>query len=569
MKIATLDFETDPFCHGEIPYPFACGIYCGESDYREYWSNGRDKGTDVIEWAINALRLMDGYTVYAHNGGKFDFMYMLDYLDNPIKIINHRIVSAKIGGCELRDSFAILPVPLAAYQKDVIDYELFKKDKRQDNKADILHYLAKDCEYLYEVVSAFISEHSNKLTIGSAAMAELKKIHPFKRADAVHDERFRPYFFGGRVQAFSTGIFDFADKPAKYIDVNSMYPAAMINYAHPARECEFYGASTVNKVFDKCTGLIDGGGMYFASIVASNNGALPFRDEKGGITFDRRHGNFFACSHEIQAALRLGLIEIEHVEKLYHYPITQKFDTFILSNYEKRLQAKADGLAAYVLLYKLIMNSAYGKFAQNPLKYRDYRLERIDNPEYDGARLIADGWELMSDHGNWELWEKPSPGKNYYDVAIAASITSAARSTLLEALHAVEEPLYCDTDSIICRDTLGHLNISSSILGAWKIEAELTRAYIAGKKLYAVETTEQDADGRQIWKSASKGVRLSVDEILAVCRGDDVAYRQDAPKFGLDRSVQFICRTVRSEEKRTREKKSKNSSKTLRVPSAF
>ena len=163
---AVLDLETDPFKAGRLPRPFAAGFYNG--DYPSlYW------GDDCIKYLIEDLKEYDGY-VYAHNGGKFDFHFLLPYLprsalNKSIRIINGRIVEFRIGKARLRDSWNILPVPLARLAKDEIDYKKLEPDIRHKYMAEIREYLYSDCKHLRDNIIRFINEYGLHLTIPSAA----------------------------------------------------------------------------------------------------------------------------------------------------------------------------------------------------------------------------------------------------------------------------------------------------------------------------------------------------------------------------------------------------------------
>ena len=67
IKIAVIDFETDPFEHGEQPCAFACGFSTGDVTETKWGSEPQ-----VVKWAIEKVKKFKGI-VYAHNGGKFDF----------------------------------------------------------------------------------------------------------------------------------------------------------------------------------------------------------------------------------------------------------------------------------------------------------------------------------------------------------------------------------------------------------------------------------------------------------------------------------------------------------------
>lgn len=147
-------------------------------------------------------------------------------------------------------------------------------------------------------------------------------------------------------------------------------------------------------------------------------------------------------------------------------------------------------------------------------------------------------WELYERHGEFSIWRKKSTRKAYYDVATAASITSVSRAILLDAIHSSKDVLYCDTDSLICGEFNGR--IDDSALGAWKVEATCDRIAIAGKKLYAAYL------GDKCVKDAAKGVRVSPDQIVRLCMGHEIEWRNDAPSFSIGKSNHdFLKRVLR------------------------
>lgn len=519
-RFATLDFETDPFSFGAEIAPFCAGFFDGK-EYRDFW--GDDCMVKLVEF-LHTLK--EPLYIYAHNGGKFDFMFLLaaGMLENPIKVIHGRIVSAKIGIHTLRDSFSILPVPLSAHKKDDFDYAKMRRSERDKHKNDILHYLAKDCEYLYEFVGEFIARFGIKLTAPSMAYGELKKIAPQQQTGESFDAYFRQFYFGGRVECFKKGVIN---APIKVFDVNSMYPHVMKTFQHPGSP-SFVHTKTRPGGDGKLPGRL-ADKVYFAKISAVSDGALPIRG-KEGLSFpaSKRPSEFFACSHEIQAGIETGRLKnIKYIDVRY-FTRTQNFADFVDAFFAERLEAKRLGDKSRDLLGKLVLNSASGKFGMNPREFYDYTIVDGDCP--------GDG-ELYASYGDFSVWRKPAPVSRFNNVAIAASITSGARATLLRGIHSATGLLYCDTDSLIC----GELDApkSASQLGAWKEEATASMAAIGGKKMYALFD-----DAGECVKMASKGVRLSPAQILDVCQGSAVTYRKESPALSIKGGQRYIERQV-------------------------
>src|SRR4051812_21942910 len=111
-EIWVADAETDPFEHGADIQPFIWGAFNG-TEYHEF------ETTAALVDFFRDKKVI----VYAHNGGRFDWHFLLPHLDpfTPVMIIAGRLAKFTIGECEFRDSYNILPSPLSAYQKDEID----------------------------------------------------------------------------------------------------------------------------------------------------------------------------------------------------------------------------------------------------------------------------------------------------------------------------------------------------------------------------------------------------------------------------------------------------------------
>jgi hypothetical protein len=465
--VAVGDFETDPFKYGRTPEPFACGFMYEipgvERIYTSFW--GRDC---VLQFLQHIATIEVPLLIYFHNGGKFDFFFFLKHLENPLKIIHGRIVKAKIGIHEFRDSWAIIPMPLAGYAKTKIDYRRMEYEVRETHKAEILDYLFDDCRYLYDLVSAFVSRFGPRLTIAGTAQRELRKLHPQFNQGLEHDRKFRPFYFGGRVECFESGVIH---GNFKVYDVNSMYPFVMRECHHPIGRG--YVRPAVLEI-DK-EGWIRNfhGCFYFAVVRGHNRGALPTRvkDNNGGLAFDVPYGEFHTTSHELRLAIQLGLFDVEELVDVWIPRQTQCFKEFVdLYSNEKVIatknmeKAKKEGdTVAYNryaidrLFSKTLPNASYGRFGINPFDFNDYHIQisgELRPENVDGKSE----WEPYEKNSEFTIWrrkvnDEKDPDENmrgFEDVAIAASITSAARAVLMLAIPQARRPLYCDTDSIIC-----------------------------------------------------------------------------------------------------------------------
>lgn len=573
-KMAVIDSETDPFKFGRSPEPFSWGFYDGRT-YVDFWDSNISTATlQLLDYLQSRKTPL---VIYAHNGGKFDFFFFMEHgaIENPALIINGRIVKACFLGIhEIRDSYAIMPVPLKKMTGGIhgnkldIEYWKLEREHREAHKEEILRYQKADNLVLYEYVRKFRARYGDKITVGAMAIGELEKFHAVSRQNTSHDVEFRPFYFGGRVECFEGG-----EIPAplgmkwKIHDVNSMYPKAMHSYDHPVGAQYVRLKNCIDK-FDHKTGNLKGfSGMYFMHFVGSNKNALPRRNDKTHILeFNHPYGDFYACSHEIRAACELGLIKVDAILDVWVPCSFMRFTEFVEAYMKEKVAAKELGDEAGELFAKLILNSAYGKFGSNANEFKEWFIYdamasddeklafeawRDTHPVIKGGKsgeVISRGAEMVHDYGRFEIWQAPAPSeRGFFDVAVASSITSAARSMLLRAIHGATRPLYCDTDSLVSLELdVTAVEIHDTKLGAWKFEGSTDCIYIAGKKMYSCVLDQPGKDGKVKHKTASKGAKLTHDDMKKICAGEVVRWQSDAPNFKFSGETKFVARNVRS-----------------------
>lgn len=533
---AVLDSETDPFKQGRIPEPFVWGFYDGLM-FRHFT---HDTAHSMIEWIAEQKII-----VYAHNGGKFDYHFLLPYMEpyDHVKIINGRLAQFYIGKAEFRDSMNILPVALKnieiskdgeTIKKQEFDYSLMERDVRYkpENWENIIDYLRDDCVTLWEAINKFQMEYGRHLTQAGAAMAQWKKISkkPLPKSTGEYFETFKPYYYGGRVQCFRRGIIE---SDFSVFDINSAYPFAMLS-GHP------YGLDYVeeSEPSDVCP-------HGFYRIQAESTGAYPYR-EKTGLSFpdDGEIREFNVTGWELLAAQETGTAGNAKILSGIIHTETQDFAEYIEHFYQLRLTAKATGDKAGDLFAKLLMNSLYGKFGANPENYAEFV---ILPPEEQDSLLDPDNdFNLSGELGPWLLGERGLTDEEmrYYNVATAASITGYVRAYLWRAIVATGPGniLYCDTDSIATASE-GHELSTGKSLGQWKHEGEFDRAGIAGKKMYIFRGKKQ-RNGSREYKTASKGVKLSNAQLWKVAAGAVVEYKPENPTFSVHHAPRFVSRKI-------------------------
>lgn len=540
--ILTLDAETDPFKYGDVPEPFLWGLDDGESCVT-FWGEAEQIKKDLL---LELSTYPRGTIVYAHNGGKFDFHFLLDQLDPDLMIINGRIAVATLfdGKIELRDSYLLIPLPLSTFDKIEIDYDKMRKENRERYKDEITIYLRRDCRILHEIVTKFIERFGLNLTVAGTAIKELKKTGYYvPKTSQRYDDKFRQFYYGGRVQTFKTGSFYATDKPFIYADINSAYPTAMM-------ERHWYGdkyfSSTELPTNEKL-------GPCLVTIDAVARGCLPFRGSDNKLYFpdDNETRRYSVTGWEILAGLETNTLEIKKIIICYRPLFTENFADYIEKWFKEKAEAKGVDFLKYQFA-KLMQNSAYGKFGQDGRRFSKFCILPIG--EWPELILDKNGEPLpMSDPDQWQLhsdtetghtfFKRADPSDKFFNVPVAASITGWVRAYLWRHIHASDGVMYCDTDSIICEAFNGSVGKE---LGQWEIEAELSEIHIAQRKMYACRVTPVSDKGPvNKVKIASKGVRLSYDQMKnATETGSIIEHNRDAPTFSVRFGHRFVSRKI-------------------------
>lgn len=417
-------------------------------------------GKDCIDQFLEAFLTQKyrSHIFYAHNGGKFDFTFLLHhlvqkgwrdkYLIEPMRagarIIQLTIRDHHNHSWVLRDSVALLPFTLkkicetfdVEHKKGDFDHMKIHWGNWRDLKPEWEPYLIDDCRGLFEALHHFEEllmrmfnvNLRHNMTLAQLAMDVYRTKYmkfPLPTYES-REENIRKSYFGGR-----TEIITMRGKGLKYYDVKSEYPYVMKNKPMPV------GVPITN--YDmKVTDF----GIAHATVTAPDGiyiPLLPHRSENGKLLFPRGTFSGWWCTPELQKAVELGYkvkihwgyefeqahIFTEYVDALYHIKETSK-----------------KGSPMY-LISKLLMNSLYGKFGQ-----RREREELVIFPT-DTA-----GMEPLDFYAESEIWVKKTESKSKHILpAIASFVTCYGRLRLYEAIEEAlskgGEIYYMDTDSIV------------------------------------------------------------------------------------------------------------------------
>lgn len=294
-----------------------------------------------------------------------------------------------------------------------------------------------------------------------------------------------------------------------------------------------------------------------ANPVLAAHPLLPLRTEERIISPTGTWTGIYT-SAELKLASELGY-EI-NVKSGYMFNVDDTlFHRFISKFYNMRKEAKVNKNKALDQVSKLIMNSAYGRFALgtepslisitcsadelaliqyyfntvethriNESEYQvevylgldEQSLERIDQTDGDDLEDRGEQFSQTSQDYRMRIAQagKDAKAEDFNverNIAIASIITSYARCLLYTYLIANPATVYMDTDSVMAARDLDKEDISSTQLGKMKLENNIKEGRFAAPKLYSYINDKDETTFKG--KGIDRGSRsnLGVDDIRA------------------------------------------------------
>jgi DNA polymerase elongation subunit (family B) len=316
-----------------------------------------------------------------------------------------------------------------------------------------------------------------KLTISSCSLKLFRNKYlngTFFVHEKEHLQNILKAYYGGRTEVFKRGRVE----NVYYHDINSMYPFVMSAYKYP---------NPNTMVFNR-KGLIDDimnlEGVSNIEIFCPENIKIPFLPMKHNqrLIFPTGFIKGWYSFVEIRHALKLGYKLISINETYYYKESIEIFKDFVTDVYTKRQEyKKLNNPMEYVL--KIILNSLYGKFAQ---KFDGMKV--IKHKDIVNVHDLDEGFEEI---GDFYIINEDREPSNFCFPIWSIYVTSYARIELYNYMILCD-PIYVDTDSIICDRALE----DSNVLGRLKIEYNIREGLFIRPKMYAFITQ----DGKEVLK---------------------------------------------------------------------
>ena len=407
-----------------------------------------------------------------------------------------------------------------------------------NNPTHIMH-LRHRCQHDVISLALSIEEFKNALaakygakgdTASSLALSAIKnlfgdkymELYP-KIAGTEFEKISRMAYNGGITQHsyhVETGI---THNQAYYLDINSSYPNTMagdVPFGIPVETNEFvetyseyivYVEFELNKPNIPCI-------RCSSSLAVESEYRLKSKIHHKREEFPHSFKGYLALTNYDILMLKKYYTYKMKIIKGYKYETAPIFKEFIETLYAEKAQYKKDKNKVMEAAVKLILNSLYGKFAQDLTG----QIQFITKHEKITIRAID---------------------KKKIYCPLSSCIVSRARYNLMEEIN--KNPLnfiYCDTDSaIIFDDKLFNQSVIGDKLGEWSYEfdgAKIDRLKILGKKMYIIEVGDEE-----ILKCVGlPNDRERVYSLEAFSRGDIVQEKVGFDNFEV--GSQFVIRKM-------------------------
>lgn len=389
----------------------------------------------------------NGFRIYAHNGGKFDFLFLLEEImkRGVLKEMTPRngsVIIIRVGSKKksftLCDSYALLPDSLkrlthafgVKHAKGFIDFAGGEKFSLRNKKH--MAYLHDDCLGLYETLGNFFDSEfvvRPRFTIASQALNTFKeKFLDFdlRRLDLPDEDLIRTKFYsGGRVE-----LYKGEGKGIRVYDVNSLYPYAMLS----PMPCGAY-----KKVREYKKGLI---GFYKITIDSTPNWIVSPLLVKVQLGHSEHYDNYYVNgkgTYFLSSATLEMLVKDYGIRFKVEYGFVFSRAEYLFNDYVEcfyKIKSENKGNALYYIA-KYMLNSLYGKLGQmrwtETIQFRSKGMDDfVSFDDYYGLVMV--------------LRESKSEFILPY---LACYITELARLHHFKFMREVEDDIfYCDTDSI-------------------------------------------------------------------------------------------------------------------------
>ena len=512
--------DTETILIDDVHKPYAAGLLMvrpGEQvndllidtyfseDYSLILDSFEERSTKVLSDLVKRIDTIvrqeqSTLTIYFHNFSRFDGILILKHIAchhksyklKPLMRNNRLYELAVYSGKKMlfrfRDSLNLLPGKLSSLANNLcpglgpkgsIPYDEVRQSNLVSMQNDLLVYMKQDILLLGGVMQnaqeiywkLYKVDIESKITLSSLALSIFRMTYydvsnwPIHIPNKNEDTFIRRAYYGGHTDTYKP-----YGENLYYYDVNSLYPFVMKEFAMPGGVPVWHG-NLEGKDLDSMFGFIE---AYVVCPNTIKKPFLPYRDKNNTLIFPT--GEFVGVYYceELKYARALGYTVIPINGYLFESK-ESPFRHFVSSLSESRLKARKEGNDAMAYVYKILMNTLYGRFGINPKStttevcdFNRYK-HLLRNSEFIFSDMLSENNYIVAYHSNTDkgsdYWNPPK----HSAVQLAAAVTASARIYMYPYISR-EDCYYTDTDSVVLGQPLPKEMISSSVLGQFKLE---------------------------------------------------------------------------------------------------
>lgn len=474
-----------------------------------------------VELTVKKYKDLRVRTVYYHNLARFDGVLIIKHYSKrgePFKvktlIRNHMIYEIQVYEnnkflLRYRDSLTLLPGSLKNLgkalcpelgSKGFLPHDTLNESNLVMNRTDIITYLRQDVVLLGGIMlkaqeihwTQYSIDIENVMTISALSLKIFRQLyfddknHPIYIPTRNQDTFIRRGYYGGHVDVYKP-----YGKDLYYYDVNSLYPYVMKSFPMPIGK-PVWRKDLENVNLDTLFGFIN---AYIVCPKDIKKPVLPYKDRDGTLVYPT--GKFVGVyfSEELKYARSIGY-EVVPISGYLFEKMEYIFEKFITDFYDKRLEAKKAGDEAMSFIYKILMNSLYGRFGMNPeslvteICKHDKYIEYMMNDNFQSADKLTDEYYIVQYLSNSSVDDNEWKAPRFSAVQLSAAITSYAR-IYMHPYVSRPDCIYTDTDSIVLTSPLPDELVSPDEIGKFKLEYNNNKGGIfLAPKSYLIETPE-------------------------------------------------------------------------------
>ena len=469
-------------------HPYIIGFAFFDGEYQTF------KGLDCVNNFVDFLMLLPGrrYQIYAHNGGNFDFLFVLREFFNRNNIdvsscleIDGTLVSVTIHIKHLKEnnkvsyrtsivfrdscpvfsrqgleSLCLTFAPNIPKLVGSVNHDHITTENFMENMESIDKYLVNDVTGLiaclqnanklfldkfgFSIYNCYTSSSiSRKYYLGTEYNPEL---YPLYKLPIELDSILRQGYYGGRCECFQLGEIQ---GPIYYYDVTSEYPTMMTKFMP-------YGFPKYIK-FGKDANWTGQNGVFHAKVKGKSDwgpNILPWRGDNGFFFpefSDWSDGWWW--SEELDTA-QINGYEVQWIEG-FTFEVDNYFFNGVMFLFELKKIARKEGNKALENLAKVMINSLYGFWAT---RVQDIsKLVMVTTNSWDPSIYYIETQSLLNQtkiNNTHILRVKETLDVPYSYSPISIACTSLARLYIWKIMADIEKNgglvYYCDTDSVIC-----------------------------------------------------------------------------------------------------------------------